>query len=725
MAAVSEELLIVVKAEVDKAIKDLGKLEKGNKKMTNGFLDMAKKIAGPAAAGLIIKKLIDIGKEFSELSAAAEETENKFRVVFGNTAGSVKEWADTYSRSVGRSTSDTLDFLGAIGDLLKPLGFNKRAVDDLSKTVVTLANDMGSFNNLPTADVMRDIQSAMVGNYEVTKKYGVVLNESVIKQEALNQGLFTGKGALDAQTKAQVALSLIIKGTADAQGDLLRTQESATNVSRRLESAQKDLAIAIGNSINEGITPLKAVLADLTKQWADYIINADDARKIHDDITNGADLTSTSIENLNKELTDQQTILATLEQARKNSGPNKPLEDQITKQKQNIVLLEYTIKKIEDQKIAENIASSQRQKGAALDEQYAAAKIKSDTEKLLLAQELAEAESERAKKKAQIDAEQKILDEAYGKTLQGQIDKTKELIAEWESYVPSNERNIVLEQENKNLDILMQKQKDEMNAFKENWLTKEEIAEMSLGSMEEWLNEYYEKQAELEAADLQKMKDSYKEKLSIVSEFVGGFNSLFNQLATNEMTTIDNTEDAKIQSIKDSYDAQLALMDEDSKEYEDKEKEKVAAVKDAEDAKAALVRDAKQKQWAIDKAIAISQATIATLVQVTEHLGNPILAGAIGVLGAANVAAIAASPMPHFAEGGDFVTNGPQSIMVGDNPGGKERVTVEPLSSSNIKGPGTEGARIIINLEGQPIADFITSSLRNGDAQVYEGSIVQ
>tara|TARA_R110000824_G_scaffold397638_1_gene600727 strand:- start:108 stop:1799 length:1692 start_codon:yes stop_codon:yes gene_type:complete len=37
--------------------------------------------------------------------------------------------------------------------------------------------------------------------------------------------------------------------------------------------------------------------------------------------------------------------------------------------------------------------------------------------------------------------------------------------------------------------------------------------------------------------------------------------------------------------------------------------------------------------------------------------------------------------LPSFAKGGDFITNGPQEILVGDNPGGRERVTIKPLSS--------------------------------------------
>ena len=41
---------------------------------------------------------------------------------------------------------------------------------------------------------------------------------------------------------------------------------------------------------------------------------------------------------------------------------------------------------------------------------------------------------------------------------------------------------------------------------------------------------------------------------------------------------------------------------------------------------------------------------------------------------------------PAFARGGDFITNGPQEILVGDNPGGRERVTIRPLDSEDTKG---------------------------------------
>lgn len=50
------------------------------------------------------------------------------------------------------------------------------------------------------------------------------------------------------------------------------------------------------------------------------------------------------------------------------------------------------------------------------------------------------------------------------------------------------------------------------------------------------------------------------------------------------------------------------------------------------------------------------------------------------------------------ATGADFVTNGPQLLMVGDNPGGRERVKVEPIGSPNLHGPrGSEAIVIQIN----------------------------
>lgn len=57
------------------------------------------------------------------------------------------------------------------------------------------------------------------------------------------------------------------------------------------------------------------------------------------------------------------------------------------------------------------------------------------------------------------------------------------------------------------------------------------------------------------------------------------------------------------------------------------------------------------------------------------------------------------------AKGADFVTNGPQMMLVGDNPGGKERVRIEPYNSPNLYGPKSADGQTIINING-PVFDY-------------------
>ena len=56
-----------------------------------------------------------------------------------------------------------------------------------------------------------------------------------------------------------------------------------------------------------------------------------------------------------------------------------------------------------------------------------------------------------------------------------------------------------------------------------------------------------------------------------------------------------------------------------------------------------------------------------------------------------------------YARGGDFITNGPQKIIVGDNASGRERVTVKPLPSKNGEAKfGRYGDDSMKIIDGQP-----------------------
>jgi hypothetical protein len=341
--AVAEELQIIIDAKVTQAVKDLKKVDKGlgdTGKASNRLKDIFKSLAGPVAIGAVIAGAIKFGKEMSKAASDAEEGMSKFRVVFGKTANEVSDELTNIADKTGQSTSELINFAGVIGDTLKPLGFAKDAVDKMSTEVVALAGDLGSFNNLPTEQVIRDIQSALVGNTETLRKYGVVAQQSQIEQEALNSGLWDGEAAITAQEKAQAIFNLTMKGTLDAQGDLERTYDSTANTSKRLEASQQDLAIAFGVVINEGLTPLKSALADVTKEWADLIAKQNQARAFIDDLKDGTVDTDLSLKEL-------QDTLEGLERRRGQLGAGGFVEDEIIRVKELIANYEHVNDRIE------------------------------------------------------------------------------------------------------------------------------------------------------------------------------------------------------------------------------------------------------------------------------------------------------------------------------------------------------------------------------------------
>ena len=80
--------------------------------------------------------------------------------------------------------------------------------------------------------------------------------------------------------------------------------------------------------------------------------------------------------------------------------------------------------------------------------------------------------------------------------------------------------------------------------------------------------------------------------------------------------------------------------------------------------------------------------------------------------GAAQIGIIAGQQAPAFARGGSFITGGQQMIMVGDNPGGRERVDITPLSSPDFGDAGGSGS-INVNIMGNVIGtqEFVRDNL--------------
>lgn len=211
-------------------------------------------MAGVAAVGVV--KLIQAASEF-------EETSGKFVAVFKELAPEAEAFTAALAQELGRSRVELTGFMATLQDTFVPLGFAREEGLEMSKVLTRLTVDLASFNNKAQPDVLADLQSAMVGNHETMRKYGVIITQASLNQELLNQGIAGGTKVATEQEKAMARMGLIMASTTDAQGDALRTSGSFANQMRSLMAAVEEVNISMGSALLPTATKLIVSLKSL------------------------------------------------------------------------------------------------------------------------------------------------------------------------------------------------------------------------------------------------------------------------------------------------------------------------------------------------------------------------------------------------------------------------------------------------------------------------------
>jgi hypothetical protein len=185
------------------------------------------------------------------ISAASnlQESMSKVNVIFGKGASDVEKFAASAARSMGQSKQSVLDAAGAFGTFGKAAGLVGQDLAVFSNDFTALASDLASFNNTSPEEAVQAIGAALRGEAEPLRRFGVLLNDATLKQEALNLGIYDGKGALTAQQKILAAQSAIYKQTTDAQGDFLRTSDGLANSQRTLSAEFANIQAQLGQKL--------------------------------------------------------------------------------------------------------------------------------------------------------------------------------------------------------------------------------------------------------------------------------------------------------------------------------------------------------------------------------------------------------------------------------------------------------------------------------------------
>ena len=247
---------IIVKAldQASPVLSSVGtKLGTLGSQLTSLGTTMSKAVTVPIVAGfgLSVKAASDF-----------EESVNKVAVVFGDASAEVLAFADNAAVGFGMSRQQAIDAMGTFGNLFTSMGIGVETSAEMSTSLVQLAADLASFNNIDPTLALEKLRAGLVGEVEPLRTLGVNLSAAAVEAKALEMGLIGAGDELTASVKAQAAYALILEQTTNAQGDFARTSDGLANATRILKAQLLDMAVQIGTYL----LPAAKMLVDALSQ---------------------------------------------------------------------------------------------------------------------------------------------------------------------------------------------------------------------------------------------------------------------------------------------------------------------------------------------------------------------------------------------------------------------------------------------------------------------------
>jgi hypothetical protein len=283
-----DKIIVEFQAETTKLKKELDdlkgrlgnvetKAQQGGKNITKSF-DNAntgvnklsanlKNLAGTLGLALGAQEVIRFTKQTIDAASDLNETVSKSQQIFGTASKSVEQFASNSAKQFGMSKKTAIDAAASFGTFGKAAGLTGEELGTFSTDLVALSADLASFSNTTPEEAAMALGAALRGEAEPIRKFGVLMDEASLKQEALALNLIsTTKEALTPQQKVLAANALILKQTADAQGDVARTSSSAANQQRIMSATLEDVQAKLGEKLlpafQQGIQTLNEFVAN-------------------------------------------------------------------------------------------------------------------------------------------------------------------------------------------------------------------------------------------------------------------------------------------------------------------------------------------------------------------------------------------------------------------------------------------------------------------------------
>jgi len=242
---------------LDKVSKSTKKLDTGVKSSTKANAQLASGMSGltkgaiVGAAGLAAKSLLDFSMSAIQAASSAQEAAGAFGTTFGQASEQLNQQLAKNANLFGLTSAEAQQLISVFGSVAQGIGFTQSESADLSSELFNLAGDIASFNNITAgaAPVLQAFRSALVGEREALKTYGIAITEAEVQTKAFEQTGKTSAEALTRQEKALATTALIFERSSVQQGNAAREASGFAAQTLIARSATQELREELGEEL--------------------------------------------------------------------------------------------------------------------------------------------------------------------------------------------------------------------------------------------------------------------------------------------------------------------------------------------------------------------------------------------------------------------------------------------------------------------------------------------
>lgn len=225
-------------AEADGAT---GKLKAGWGSLMESFGNS--KAAQAAAVGAALA----VGKASIEAASNLEESINAINVSYGSAADGVLKLGETSAESFGLSQRAFNEFAVQFASFANGIAASAgRQVTDVVQEMTTRVADFASVMNLDVPEAAAIFQSALAGETEPIRRFGIDLSAAAVSAHAVEAGITDSAASMTEAQKVQARYSLLMRETNKVSGDFANTSDGLANSTRIAKAQLEDLQAALG-----------------------------------------------------------------------------------------------------------------------------------------------------------------------------------------------------------------------------------------------------------------------------------------------------------------------------------------------------------------------------------------------------------------------------------------------------------------------------------------------